>query len=73
MSAGEVGIWQFSQSWSGCVNGTGAVRPEQVRHRAWIGQRMEARKCASPVRTGTGLWAASRERSGANSGRQTQH
>ena len=64
MSAGEVGMWQFCQSWSGCDDGTGAVRLEQIRHRAWIGQRMKARKRANPVRTGIGLWAASRERNG---------
>ena len=64
MSAGEVRTWIIT--WiSGCGNGTGAVRPEQVRDRAWMGQRTDARKRASPVHTGTGLSGSKSRRSGA--------
>ena len=53
-------MWQGCQSGSGCSNGTGAVRPEQVRDRAGIGQRIGARKRASLARKGARLSGASR-------------
>ena len=66
MSAGEVRTWIIT--WiSGCGNGTGAVRPEQVRDRACIGQRLEARKRASLVRRGARLSGASRSGAKQNS------
>ena len=60
MSVGVVEMWQSCQSGSGCSNGTGAVRPEQVRDRESIGQRIGARKRASLARTGARLSGASR-------------
>ena len=60
-------MWQSCQPGSGCGSGTGAVRPEQVRDRACIGQRIGARKRASLARTGARLSGASRSGAKQNS------